>query len=335
MWDETPKQALKWMQKAVPLMLQLDISPTPYNYGIWYEYVSNRNKALNQLVDETLRKLGNIPNFLSRDFFHEFILPNEFHQNNKNQKNIEQVANQLEMSSIEMGDSLSDLNAVISKSRTALQHSDSQQQLHKVISYLDRGSRKALEVSQKFQSDLLDAQKDIQQLKLELETLKKSLDIDPLTKLENKTAFERHLYEHQPEAEDDISLLILDIDYLGRINKDYGQRAGTSLIRYVGALLETMQLENSHIARLEGGTFGIMLYESTSGDAHDYAEHLRYEISQQKIRHKQSKETIPQVTVSIGIATLVGKESIENLFARATTQLKRAKQQGKNCFCFL
>lgn len=339
MQDESPKLAIKWMHKAVPLMLQLDISPTPYNYGIWYEYVSNRNKKLNQLMDNTLRKLGSIPNFLSRDLFNEFISYKDLEPQSQNQKRIEDVASQLESSSLLMNTSLADLNDFLAKSRNALKRLDKQkyatkeEHISKVINYLDVGTNKALEASAQFSTSLQQAQEEIQQLKRELAELKSRVDIDPLTDLENEVAFERHLYDRLPMAEDDISIILLDIDDLGMINTRHGKRVGTSLIRYIAGLLNALPSENAHIARIHGGRFGILLIESTLDFAHEYAERIRHEVSQQKIRHKQSKVSISQITVSIGVATLVGKESGENLMSRAKKNLVRAKETGKNCTC--
>ena len=80
MHPDSPRQANALLHKAVPLMRKMDIAPTPYNYGIWYEYVRQTSPKLNQLVDSTIGKLGSLPSFMSKELFHQFL---EKHIHNK------------------------------------------------------------------------------------------------------------------------------------------------------------------------------------------------------------------------------------------------------------
>jgi len=95
--------------------------------------------------------------------------------------------------------------------------------------------------------------------------------------------------------------------------------------------MKSLAVDKSVLARFEGGTYGIILNEATLDFTHRFAELLRQQISEQKIRYKQSKIHMPQVTVSIGIATLLGQEGPEDFLNRARKNLLRAKQSGKNC----
>ncbi|WOD07320.1 hypothetical protein [Marinomonas sp. GJ51-6] len=78
MFQHNKQQADHLMRSAIPLMEKLDIPPTPYNYGIWYEYASNRTPELNKVVDTALRRFGSLPAFVSQELFSEFLLSEEF-----------------------------------------------------------------------------------------------------------------------------------------------------------------------------------------------------------------------------------------------------------------
>ncbi|MGB7390312.1 diguanylate cyclase domain-containing protein [Marinomonas sp.] len=331
MQNESPTKATELMQKAVPMMLKLEVAPTPYNYGIWYEYVSNRNQKLNQIMDGTLRKLGHLPGFLSRELFHEFLLPDEFQQGNGQKKKLKSIVDSAASSSKDMSKGLDELNTVLAKSRKILKRADKEEHIDSVINYLEKGALVASQKANHFNQSLEQVHAELAKLKAELDDIKKQNDVDELTQLGNQKGFERTLYQWLPDAEDDISIILLDIDNLASINQQFGKRAGTALIRYIADLMKTLALEKSVMSRFEGGTFGILLNEATLDFTHRFAELLRQQISEQKIRYKQSKIHMPQVTVSVGIATLLGQEGPEEFLERARKNLLRAKQSGKNC----
>ncbi|WP_133012960.1 GGDEF domain-containing protein [Marinomonas flavescens] len=330
MQNENPTKATELMQKAVPMMLKLDIAPTPYNYGIWYEYVSNRNQKLNQIMDGTLRKLGNLPGYLSRELFHEFLLPDEFQEGHTQKNKLQSIVTHVESSSKNMSNGLDELSAVLTKSQKILKRADKSEHLEKVIHYLEQGALSASQKANQFNQSLSQVQEELAQLKVEFEDLKKHIEIDELTQLHNKKGLERYLYKWLPDAEDDVSIILLDIDDLGLINDQFGKRAGTGLIRYIAQLIKSFKLEKAIMARFEGGTFAILLNEAPLDFTHSFAELLRQKVSEQKIRYKQSKIHMPQVTVSLGIATILGQEGPNDLLERARDNLQHAKQSGKN-----
>ena len=52
MSDESDaKKAVEWLKLATEKMAGLNISPTPKNYIVWYEYFSARVPELNQAID--------------------------------------------------------------------------------------------------------------------------------------------------------------------------------------------------------------------------------------------------------------------------------------------
>jgi len=75
MFQKGIKQANQRMRSAIPLMLKLNIPPTPENYGIWYEYASNSTPKLNQIVDKAIRRFGSLPSFVSSDLYRALFLP--------------------------------------------------------------------------------------------------------------------------------------------------------------------------------------------------------------------------------------------------------------------
>lgn len=330
MHSDSPRQAHALLHKAIPLMRKMDIAPTPYNYGIWYEYVRQTSPKLNHLVDSTIGRLGSLPSFISKELFHQFLVAEEARFNNEHKDKLEELVDTVSSQTHTMTESLEELQSVMQKSRRVLNRADRQKHLDKVINYLDHSTQKALADAEHFSQSLNQVNAEVLQLKAELNELKNNADLDPLTQLLNPKGLERLLYTLIPSSEDDLSLLMLDIDHLKEINNEFGRRAGTALICHIGRILNNKKLDNVNIARIDGGTFAIVLHEATLDSAIKYAEMLRNHLNSQCFKSRSGQGIIAQIKVSVGAATVIGQESPNNLIARASGYLDNAKRQGRN-----
>ncbi|GGN26196.1 GGDEF domain-containing protein [Marinomonas arctica] len=330
MFQHNIKQANQLMRSAIPLMVKLDIPPTPYNYGIWYEYASNRNPKLNQVVDRALRRFGSLPAFVSRELFHEFLLPEEFQQADHQGAALKNLTTNLETYTTQVSSELQKLSNTLKRSKEVLTNLDDPKQLERLALILEQGAFKANQAIEHFSQSLQAAQEELASLRSELSNVKKNGELDAMTLLANEKGFERALFSLLPHAEDDLTLLLIDIDDLSGINQEYGNKVGTSLIRYIAKLLLSHLPEQSFLARLNGGRFAVLLDETELSIAAQLAESLRQEVAAQKIRYKNTKMLLRPVTISIGVATLFGDESPTELVERAQHYLLYAKHSGKN-----
>ncbi|MGJ8648471.1 MAG: GGDEF domain-containing protein [Marinomonas colpomeniae] len=331
MFQHNKKQASKLMRSAIPLMAKLDIPPTPYNYGIWYEYSSNRSPELNQVVDRALRRFGSLPAFVSQELFSEFLLSEEFQYAHRQGPVLKQITEDLETETHSVSDELNQFQSTVGKAKQILQKSNDPKQLGQIASLLEQTAFKTNQIVEQFSQTLITAQEELAAIRAELLDAKKSTETDPLTLLANEKGFERTLFSLVPYSEDDLTLLLIDIDDLGVINQEYGKKVGTSLIRYLSKLLLGALPKGGSIARLTGGRFAMLLSETELSVASQFAEKLRHDVSIQKIRYKNSKLLLRQVTVSIGVSTLFGDESPNELIEKAQHHLVYAKRSGKNC----
>lgn len=329
MQDEGLKEANEILRKAVPLMQRLNIAPTPYNYGVCYEYSSNRTPKLNKLMDATIRTLGGVPDYLTKELFHQFVI-DDSQFNNEHQDKIEALIEASQKGSKEMQSSLDELDDVLKKSKRVLDRADRQKHVEKVLTYLEKGTQKAIQSTVKFNESLNVVRYEIDALKSEIEALKNNVELGPLTQHYNQKGLERYMYTWKQGAEDDLSLMLIDIDRLQGIIKQHGRRAGTSLIRYLGKLIKDANVQNSVLARVEGGTYALLVNELELSQATGLAEQLREKMSLQKIRYKDTKKEMTRLTVSIGVATLIGDESVSSLLARTRVYLENAKHRGRN-----
>ncbi len=331
MFQQSKKQASQLMRSALPMMAKLDIPPTPYNYGIWYEYVSNRTPKLNEIVDKTLRRFGNLPAYLSQELFSEYLLSEEFQYTYRQAPTLRDLTNGLTAETTTISGELSQFQKNISSAKTAINKTKDPQKIEQLTVVLEQSASKANAAVEHYNSTLVSAQEELATLRAELEDVRKNTELDPMTFLSNEKGFERTLLSLTPYAEDDLSLLLIDIDNLGSINDEYGKKVGTSLIRYIAKLLQKILPQSAFVSRISGGRFAVLLSETEISVAYQLAENIKSQVEIEKIRYKNTKELLRPVTVSIGVATLFGDESPDELIEKAQHYLVYAKRSGKNC----
>jgi diguanylate cyclase (GGDEF)-like protein len=157
-------------------------------------------------------------------------------------------------------------------------------------------------------------------------------ETDALTGLPNRRSLRKRLTDEVRRATryaSPVSLLILDIDGLKRINDEQGHGAGDRLIRRVAASI-TAALRGSDLgARWGGDEFAVVMPNADRAAAYHLAERLMTHLAKQ-----QAGDADPPVTVSIGIATFDpasnGDPSIERLAREADAALYAAKRSGRN-----
>ena len=174
-----------------------------------------------------------------------------------------------------------------------------------------------------------------EQLKRQAEELARLADLDSLTGIANRRAFDRELLKdihRTARAGLPLSLLMVDIDFFKSYNDRYGHLLGDKCLQRVALCLEdTLPRKTDHIARYGGEEFCCILFNTDLKGAEKVAEHLIRAVSDLQIGHKGS-EISDFVSVSIGGCSLVPTMQTlpEDLIDCADRQLYRAKDNGRN-----
>jgi two-component system cell cycle response regulator len=148
---------------------------------------------------------------------------------------------------------------------------------------------------------------------------------DGLTRLYNRRHFHHKLEEEVARARRQhhpLTLVVLDVDALKRINDSRGHVEGDAVLVGVAGVLESLLRHKVDIPfRLGGDEFAALLIETTTTAGAAVAERIRSAV--------QQLGDVP-FTLSIGIASLAGDEECEQLLRRADHALYRSKRSGGN-----
>lgn len=162
-----------------------------------------------------------------------------------------------------------------------------------------------------------------------------------LTKLHNYRYLDRKLDENvvsfHLQKMEELSLIILDIDYFKKINDQYGHESGNQILLKLANLLRTYQSEQDIIARYGGEEFVFILPNCSKREALKIAEKMRKEVAQTafEIRPDLSSNTEVikiNITISLGVASIPNDAlSAREIMRKADRALYiYAKQAGRN-----
>lgn len=149
-------------------------------------------------------------------------------------------------------------------------------------------------------------------------------DLDPLTQLLNRGAFQRKLMEVLAAAEQSrlpASLLLCDLDHFKEYNDRAGHLEGDQALVAVARLLQQATRSGDYVTRYGGEEFAVILPETTKLNGLKLAERIRLAVDQASL----------SLTLSVGVATFPQDAAgWKELLQQADRALYEAKRMGRN-----
>lgn len=180
----------------------------------------------------------------------------------------------------------------------------------------------------------------MQRSRLETEELRRSLaearleaDIDHLTGLPNRRAFERRFAMAATAARqrgEPLSVAFCDVDHFKLINDRHGHEAGDRVLRIIAAGLGEQASERCFVARHGGEEFVLLLPGYDKLCALEKVDAMRRQLAARNLINRASGKPFGRITFSGGVAEVTEAEDDRSALARADAALYRAKQQGRN-----
>lgn len=155
---------------------------------------------------------------------------------------------------------------------------------------------------------------------------------DPLTGLFNRRYLEESAAREIARCERrdcPLSLMMLDIDHFKAFNDVHGHAGGDALLARFGKLLAEHSRGEDIACRYGDEEFTLILPEAPAEAAMQRAGAIRSAVEAMRVQHMGRE--LPQVTVSIGVATFPANGNTPEALMRAAEEaLYRAKHEGRN-----
>lgn len=158
--------------------------------------------------------------------------------------------------------------------------------------------------------------------------LEKTIDIDPLSQLPNRTMVQRR-YKQLARQNSDVAVIMVDVDRFKSINDSYGHNTGDMVIKQVSQILSEEIRRQDLVGRWGGEEFIILVPTASDEVARNIAERARQRLEQESYGPEALK-----VTASFGLTFGHSNLPLSDLVAFADAALYQAKRQGRNQVVF-
>jgi diguanylate cyclase len=155
---------------------------------------------------------------------------------------------------------------------------------------------------------------------------------DYLTGLNNVRSFDQRFNEamdNANEKNEQVSLLMIDIDFFKKVNDTYGHHEGDIVLIELGNILTKNSRSFDMVSRNGGEEFTVILLDCHINQALNIAERIRAAV--EKAEFILPDRTSIKITVSIGVANYPeSAQQREYLLELADLALYQAKRTGRN-----
>lgn len=155
---------------------------------------------------------------------------------------------------------------------------------------------------------------------------------DPLTGISNRRALDHALPREIDIARRQstpLALLMIDIDHFKRFNDCFGHTFGDDVLLAVAQTIARTIRRSDLLYRFGGEEFVVLASHTDRDGAQLLAERIREAVAAITTVRGRSIE----LSVSLGLASLLSNEGQDSLFERADQALYKAKQGGRNQTC--
>ncbi len=155
---------------------------------------------------------------------------------------------------------------------------------------------------------------------------------DLLTQLPGFNTFARRLGDEFARARRmgrSIAIVLIDVNNLSAVNKEYGVRAGDEVLRHVAGAIETTRRFNDVAARLGDDEFGVLLLDTGEEGIRAFIDRLEDRLSRDSaVAEVNGRSVSLWAGVCSGSAVMLpGMTQAETVLEEAMASLNTAKQE--------
>lgn len=169
---------------------------------------------------------------------------------------------------------------------------------------------------------------------MELEKFKVQASTDKLTELYNRSYLDPFLeseIDAAKKANQQISMIMVDMDHFKEINDAYGHAVGDHVLMIFAQVVLKCIRKTDIIARYGGDEFIVVLPCTDTETAGTVAERIRRDVSEAHIPPIDDV-VISSISCCVGVSTYpVHCDNKNSLFRTSDLALYKAKHSGRNC----
>jgi len=330
---DAPEKAKRIFGSLIDAFEEQNVSPTPLNYYVWYQYYKGDIPKFRQEMDSILNDPFGYNDRVGKRLYEEYLADNDDDDSGFDRafrRLIEMMVLRMDSWSDKLKSHTDELDACSSKlADPTIDASEVKRITDSVLST----ATSMKESSRAFQDEMLTTSESVKKLRQELIEAKAEALTDELTEIGNRKAFNNAIQELMLDASSNpngLCLVMSDIDHFKVFNDTYGHLVGDSVLRYFANVMKKGKGDNETICRYGGEEFAILFANSSIEEATERAEEIRVGIEAAHLKRKNSNEPLKTITSSFGVACYHGNEDAQDFIHRADKALYLAKESGRN-----
>jgi diguanylate cyclase len=316
-------------------MVECNVSPIPENFELFYTYAAGDNPGVGRIIGDMIAarqpfSVAVLQELRERCFARDRTVRAVNAIGDDVSASLTDVLLKLEAASqhaTDYGDRLSAASGKLVGHQTP-------DDLRKLVGGLMSATKAMEERTRSLEGELQTSSQQVNELKSQLDNVRKESLTDPLTCIANRKAFDKNLQAAVADARangEHLSLFMCDIDNFKRFNDRWGHQTGDQVLRLVAQCLSENTKGRDTAARYGGEEFTVIVRGTCLSDAVKLAEQIRANVEGKKLIKKSTCEVLGSITVSIDVAEFVEGETAASLIQRADACLYSAKHAGRNC----
>ena len=320
----------RMISKIADFLIDHDLEVLPATLTVAYECVTGGAPRLAQLILERTEK--GLP--ITLGWIEEQRCEST---HDKNSEALAVLLGRLEGSLDEFSKTTTGARTATSEYSSALrQHVDDLEGVGRagvVITELAALTRAMMERSIAIETELACSERRAQSLQATLEETRKMADMDHLTGLPNRRAFDHMLEREMREAVaagESLCVAFVDIDHFKRVNDTHGHPAGDRVLKFVGETLNRIADARCFVARHGGEEFAVIWRNHTIEKAFKKLDAAREEIAERRLVNRANDSPFGKITFSGGIADVFAYPEKSTALKAADEALYAAKESGRN-----
>jgi diguanylate cyclase len=326
-----PDYAAALADRANRYMVQHGVTPTPGNFAVWFAYSRDASPELKRAIDALIAGKKLFDANTNRELFATYLAPSSASKivgNIPEQlKSVMTAAKRFVTAAI--ADGRTHIRAIGGVAEQAENGGDPKSLIESLMSELAKAATRASEL----ETNLSETSRELDAIRASLNEAEQRANTDTLTGLPNRRALDEFLRASQlaaMENSEPLSVLLIDIDRFKQFNDKFGHGVGDQLLRLMANALRERLGGRDMPARYGGEELIAVLPGAKLAACEAMAELIRKSVSKCRITRRSTGDSLPGVTVSIGVAQFRPGESTAELVERCDRARSLAKRIGRN-----
>ena len=324
--------ATSFAEKAFRAMGQHRVPPTPNNFHLWFKYSLGTSIELKRAIDILIGNKRKFDVQTNHDLFATYV-----GSQGVTDPTVSDISSQLHsvMASAKqflttaIADNRSQMQAISDAADRTEAGVDPKLLVENLVKELGNATVRA----SRLEASFVEKTRELDAIRDSLHKSEERAKTDTLTGLPNRRALDDFFRTAQiaaMEKDEPLSALLIDIDHFKNFNDNFGHGVGDQVLRLVAKVLRERVREVDLPARYGGEELIAILPGADIDMCGAVAELIRRTIEECQITRRSTGETLPGVTVSIGVGQFQLGELMAELIDRCDRALYLAKRSGRN-----